>query len=116
MSVRQWKTGANRDIAEDKLEVARFLSPLVIQRYCEYMHKNRFLKNGDVREPDNWKNLFGEEHEQVCLDSLARHFLDLWLETEGGKGREEKQDTLCAIMFNSMAILYKILKEENGKV
>ena len=114
--MRKWDTGANRNIADGKLEFARFLSPLVLKRFCEYMEKHRHLENGDVREPDNWKNLFGDNHEQVCLDSLARHFLDLWLETEGGKGREEKQDTLCAIMFNSMAILYKILKEENGKV
>jgi hypothetical protein len=116
MKNRQWETGANRNTNEGKLEFARFLSPLVLKRYCEYMDKHRLLENGDYREPDNWKNLFGENHDQVCIDSLARHFLDLWVATEGGKGREDRQDTLCAIMFNAMAILYKELKEkqDNG--
>ncbi len=112
MKNRQWETGANRNSNEDKLEFARFLSPLVLKRYCEYMHKHRLLENGDLREPDNWKNLFGEDHDQVCTDSLARHFLDLWITTEGGEPRESKQEALCGILFNAMAILYKELKEK----
>ena len=112
--MRKWGTGANRNDNARKLEFARFMSPLVVKRYCEYMDKHRYLENGDSREPDNWKNLFGEGHEQVCIDSLARHFLDLWITTEGGEPREDKEEALCAIMFNAMAILYKMLKDKNG--
>lgn len=106
--IRQFKTGANRDTSEEKLEYARFMSPLVIKRYAEYMHKNRFLANGDIRDPDNWQKLFGENHQQVCMDSLMRHVMDMWLINDGYEGREDTEEALCGIIFNAMAILYKI--------
>lgn len=107
--IREFNTGANRDTNEQKFEYARFFSPIVLKRYAEYMHKNRFLSNGDTREPDNWKKLFGDNHEQVCLDSLARHFFDLWLNHEGYTTKEDKEDAICGIMFNAMAYLHKKL-------
>jgi len=106
--IRQFKTGANRDTNQNKLEFARFLSPIVVQRYAEYMNKNRFLSNGDIRDPDNWQKLFGKNHQQVCLDSLMRHVMDVWLENDGYESREGMEDALCGIIFNAMAILYKI--------
>lgn len=110
MKIRQFDTGANRDTSEGKLEYARFLSPIVLERFAKYMDKHRTLSDGSLREPDNWKQLFGDNHEQVCLDSLMRHTMDLWLEHDGYKSREGKEEALCAIMFNSMAYLYKMLK------
>ena len=109
---RQFKTGANRDTNEDKLEVARFLSPEVIERFCEYMHKNRKLKDGSLRDPDNWKKLFGENHEQVCLDSLMRHTLSYWKNCYTTKDDKQKEEELCGIMFNAMASLYALLKKK----
>ena len=109
---RQFSTGSNRDTNKDKLEVARFLSPEVIERYCEYMHKNRFLANGELRDPDNWKKLFGENHEQVCLDSLTRHFLAYWKNCDTLHDDKQKEEELCGIMFNAMASLYALIKKK----
>ena len=108
-NIRYFLSGANRDNNEQKLEYARFFSPIVLQRFAEYMHKHRYLANGEIRDPDNWKKLFGENHEQVCMDSLARHFFDLWLENDGYKSREDKEEAMCGILFNTMAYLHKIL-------
>jgi hypothetical protein len=113
MPIRQFKSGAKRDTNEGKLEYARFLSPIVIRRYAEYMNKHRKMTDGTLREPDDWQQLFGENHEQICMDSLARHFMDIWLENDGYKSRDGKEEALCAIMFNSMAMLYKLLKVDS---
>ena len=40
---RQFSTGANRNSEEGKLDFEGFISPLVIQRFGEYMHKHRHL-------------------------------------------------------------------------
>ena len=115
-TIRQWDSGANRDNTENKLEYARFMCPKVIQRYAEYMHKHRKVADGSLREPDNWKGLFGEEHTRVCMDSLSRHYMDLWLLHEGFEAREDVEEALCAIMFNSMAYLHKVLKDKNRRL
>jgi len=108
--IRKFKTGANRDTLEGKLAYTKFLSPIVLKTFAEYMDKHTILANGERREPDNWQHLFGEEHEGVCMESLGRHFMDLWLEHDGYQSREGIEDALCGIMFNAMAYLYKLKK------
>lgn len=118
-NIRRFETGAIRDSNEGKLEYARFMSPIVIKRYAEYMHLHRKQSDGNLREPDNWKKLFGENHEDVCMDSLYRHIMDVWLINKGFRkeAREDLESALCAIMFNAHAWLFKVLKEkyENDK-
>lgn len=111
--IRQFTTGATRDTNEGKLEFARFMSPIVIKRYAEYMNLHRKQTDGNLREPDNWQNLFGDKHEDVCMDSLWRHLMDVWLINKGFKNeaREDLESALCAILFNTQAWLFKILKE-----
>jgi hypothetical protein len=46
------------------------------------------------------------------MKSLWRHFLDLWMFHRGYKGREDIEEALCAIMFNTQGYLYEILKEK----
>ena len=75
------------------------------------MHKNRFMKDGTVRDSDNWQGLFGDKHQAVCMKSLTRHFMDLWLLHRGHEAREDIDSALAGIMFNTMAIWYKILKD-----
>lgn len=110
--IRQFATGATRDTSEGKLEFARFMSPIVIKRYAEYMDLHRKQTDGNLREPDNWMNLFGDKHEDVCMDSLFRHLMDVWLINKGFKNeaREDLETALCAILFNTQAWLFKILK------
>lgn len=110
--IREFKgSKATRDTDEDKLDVEGFISPLVLEAYAKYMHKNRFMKDGTVRDSDNWQGLFGDKHQAVCMQSLTRHFMDLWLLHRGHEAREDIDSALAGIMFNTMAIWYKILKD-----
>lgn len=116
--IRQFASGAIRDTSEGKLEYARFNSPLVMKRYAEYMDLHRKQSDGNLREPDNWMNLFGDNHEDVCLDSLMRHLMDVWLINKGfpNEAREDIESALCAILFNVNAYLFKILLDkQKGK-
>lgn len=112
--IRQFETGATRDTSEGKLEFARFMSPIVIKRYAEYMDLHRKQSDGNLRDPDNWMHLFGDNHEDVCMDSLWRHLMDAWLINKGFKNeaREDLESALCAILFNTQAWLFKLLKEK----
>jgi 5'(3')-deoxyribonucleotidase len=111
-SVRTFETGANRDLDDNKLDFEGFLSPLVIEEYGKYMHKNRRLKDGSIRASDNWQNHFGKQHYSVCIKSMWRHFHDLWMEHRGFKSREGVSDALMGIIFNVMAYADKFYKDK----
>lgn len=113
--IRTFDTGATRDTAEDKHDPEGFLSPLVINRFCEYMHKNRMQSDGNLRDSDNWQNGFGFP---VLAKSIWRHFKDVWTLHRGHevirkeKGKTVKinmEDALCGLMFNAMAYLHEHL-------
>lgn len=107
---RTFDTGATRDTGQDKLEYAGFLSPTVLRRFAEYMHKNRFLRDGSMRASDNWqKGIPLSVYEQ----SLWRHFMDFWALYRGHPECAEEKDmqtVLCALMFNVMGFLHETLK------
>ena len=109
---REFNTGATRDQDLTKLDLEGFLNPIVIKRFAEYMQKHQKQSDGKIRESDNWQLMFGEKHCDVCIKSLWRHFLDLWMFHRGYKGRDDKEEALCAIMFNTQAYLLKILKDK----
>ena len=113
--VRKFKTGATRDTNEGKYDYEGFLSPLVIKRFGEYMNKHRKQSDGSLRDSDNWQKGFGENHFDVCIKSLWRHFMDLWRFHRGYKGRETIYDALCGILFNTMAYLHQLLIKEEEK-
>ena len=108
--MRKWGK-ATRDDSENKIDPEGFLSPIVIQSFCEYMMKHRKTATG-LRDSDNWQNLFGEDHYAVCMKSLWRHTLDLWLFHRGYKGRDTIEDSLNGILFNASAYLFKVLKDK----
>lgn len=116
--LRKFESGAIRDQNENKPNYAGFFSPLVLKRFGDYMMKHQQLPNGDKRNADNWKGLFGKEHNKVCFESNLRHVFDLWLIHDGfdDLSRDEKEEVLCAIMFNTMAELYKILLDKRNKL
>ena len=116
-SVRIFDSGATRDTSEGKLEYARFISPIVLKRFAEYMNLHRKQTDGNLREPDNWMNLFGDKHEDVCLDSLFRHVMDVWLINKGfqTEAREDIEPALCAILFNAQAWLFKVLMDKQER-
>lgn len=112
--IRQFSTGASRDTNEGKYDYEGFLSPIVIQKYAEYMHKNRIQSDGSLRDSDNWQKHFGEHHYAVCMKSLWRHFMDLWLEHRGFKSREGIEDAIMGLLFNVMAYADKYFKDKKG--
>jgi hypothetical protein len=110
--MNQFSSGAIRDTDIDKLQYARFLSPLVIKRYCEYLHKHRKQADGKIREPDNWKLGIPQLR---YMDSKFRHFMDTWLINCGypkEATEQNEEETLCAELFNTMGKLHEILQEK----
>lgn len=117
--MRNFKSGATRNSNEGKYDYEGFLSPIVIEAYGKYMHGHRKQADGKIRDSDNWQKHFGENHFAVCIKSLWRHIIDLWFLHRGYK-RIDKQDnheinkeeTLMAILFNTMAYADKLLKDK----
>ena len=110
--MRTFETGATRDTDTEKIDPEGFLSPLVIERYCLYMHQHRIQADGKLRASDNWQKGIPLD---VYMKSLWRHFLDVWLVHRGFQPRcnpDEFQDMLCAILFNTMGWLHELLKQE----
>jgi hypothetical protein len=103
---RVFETGANRDTDEGKLDFEGFLSPLVLERYAQYMHKNRKLKDGSLRDSDNWQKGIPIP---VYMKSAWRHFFAVWKSYRIGNISSED---LCALMFNIMGMLHELLKDK----
>jgi len=51
--MRTFKTGATRNDDTGKLDFEGFLSPIALEKFAEYMHKNRIQADGNVRDSDN---------------------------------------------------------------
>jgi hypothetical protein len=74
------------------------------------MNKHRKQADGQMRDWDNWKKGIPVD---AYMDSLVRHVWDLWLLRTGYGFNEEgatEEDLLCAIMFNSMGMLFEYVK------
>ncbi len=105
--MRTFDTGATRNLDENKLDYEGFLSPLVLERYAQYMHKHRKQADGVLRESDNWqKGMPIKEY----MKSLWRHVMDVWRQLRGLPGEDEIEDSLCATIFNSSGMLHELLK------
>lgn len=107
--MRTFETGATRDTEDDKPDLEAALSPMVLQRYAEYIMSHRKQPDGSIRKDDNWQK-------GMPLDSFMksgwRHFHDWWLEHRGGESRDGIEDALCALIFNAHGYLFEILKED----
>lgn len=110
--IRKFETGATRDIDVGKLDYEGFLSPIVLQRYAEYMNKHRHQSDGNLRDSDNWQKGIPKE---TYMKSAWRHFMDLWFEHRGFNSRDGIEEALCALIFNVMGYLHEILKNKNYK-
>ena len=111
--VDKFETGATRDTSKDKPDYEGFLSPLVLEAYGRFMHYNREMEDGSLRESDNWQLGIPRNN---YMKSLWRHHVDLHLHHRGF-GHHAKQTlvwTLCAIIFNASGYLHELLKSDNG--
>ena len=109
MSVRTFETGATRDTDIEKFDYEGFLSPLVVERFGQYMHQHRKQTDGKLRDSDNWqKGIPLDEY----IKSAWRHFHSWWKANRGFKTQEDLEDTLCAMIFNCQGYLHEILKKK----
>ncbi len=104
--MREFETGATRDTAEGKYEYIGFLSPIVLERFAEYMHQNRIQADGNLRSSSNWKKGIPTE---AYAQSLGRHFMEWW---KAWERNEVDEDALCAMIFNIQGLLLEILKHD----
>lgn len=110
--MRTFESGATRDSEEGKLDYEGFLSPRVLKRFAEYMHKHRVQADGSLRDSDNWQKGIPLS---AYMKSKMRHQMETWLLWREGAVsngyREELIESLCAELFNVQGMIHEILKE-----
>ena len=112
--IRTFSSGATRDTAKGKLSYVKALSPIVLQRYVQYLDGHRKQPDGSMRDFDNWKQGIPEE---TYLDGLGRHFVAAWLLAQGFSAEDNHgpvtlEDTLCAILFGASGLLHELLMKK----
>lgn len=111
-SVREFETGAKRSADATRDDPEGFLSPLAIDRYCEYLNKHRAMPDGSVRDSDNWQ--LGMPL-TAYAKGMWRHFLHFWTRHRGWPVRDPGaspniEEDLCAIIFNAQGYLHELVK------
>lgn len=111
--VREFDTGAKRSADADRIDPEGFLSPLVIQRFSDYLHKHRRMDDGSWRESDNWQKGMPR---QTYMKGAWRHLLHWWTRHRGfvvsdPKAAADIEEDLCALLFNASGYLHELLKE-----
>jgi hypothetical protein len=108
--MRQFETGATRDTDEGKIDYEGFLSPLVLQRYGQYMMKHQVQADGVLRASDNWQHGIPQD---AYMKSGFRHFMDWWMEHRGHPSREGLEDAICGVLFNAFGYLHEHLRSKH---
>ena len=105
--MREFSTGATRNLADNKLDFEGFLSPLALEEFAKYMHKNRVQEDGKLRDSDNWQKGIPID---AYMKSMYRHFFDTWKTHRGLETPEDQISNLCGLMFNVQGMLHELLK------
>jgi hypothetical protein len=117
--MREFETGATRDLDDGKHDYEGFLSPLVLREFGRYMHQHRIQADGQMRDSDNWQKGIPRD---TYMKSGFRHFMDWWslhrgLLTRDFSGKPvDLKDALTAVLFNAMGYLHEILEDEQKTV
>ena len=105
--MREFDSGATRNLSDDKFDFEGFLSPLALEEFAKYMHNHRLQADGKVRDSDNWQK--GIDLDSY-MKSMWRHFFDTWKQHRGLETPEDQITNLCAVIFNAQGMLHEILK------
>lgn len=105
--VRQFETGATRDVEAGKPDYEAFLSPLVIEAYGQYMNACRDTAAGR-RPGDNWQLGIALP---AYMKSGWRHFFDWWKGHRAHDPEVELVIPLLAVIFNASGYLHELLKK-----
>jgi hypothetical protein len=114
--IRKFETGATRSADTTRDDPEGYLSPLVIDRYSQYMTKHRLQPDGSVRDSDNWQK--GMPFSSY-MKGMWRHFLHLWTRHRGWNVRDplaaaDREEDLCAILFNAQGYLHELIKQRES--
>lgn len=107
--MRNFESGATRNNDEESFDYEGFLSPLVLERYAEYMHTHRKQTDGKMRASDNWQKGIPITS---YMSSMWRHFVDVWKLHRNRHCEVTKQEALCALLFNVMGMLHEVIKAD----
>ena len=105
--MRTFDTGATRDTDQGKLDYEGFLSPLVLRRFAEYMHKHRLQADGALRASDNWQKGIPMD---AYMKSGWRHFMEWWTLHRNPNTVGDMEEALAALLFNVQGYLHELLK------
>jgi hypothetical protein len=113
-AVRHFDTGATRSSDAGRYDPEGFLSPIVIERYCDYMQKHRLQPDGSMRDSDNWQKGIPKA---TYMKGLWRHVLHLWTRFRGFKVQDSNatanmEEDLCSVIFNAQGMLFEMLKDQ----
>ena len=112
--VRTFSTGATRSDDSSRPLYTAYFSPLVLQRFGEYMTRHRLQPDGVLRDPANWQKGMPSAS---YLDGMFRHFVHAWLRlnempVNDPSAEPSLEDDLCAIFFNAQGMLHEMLKAD----
>lgn len=109
--IRKFASGATRNTDKKKLDWEGFISPVAMRRFARYMHQHRVQSDGNLRDSDNWQKGFPRRQ---IMKSLIRHVWDLWYVWRSSPTAKELMlDLLCAILFNTQAMMLEIIYDRN---
>ena len=108
MNMREFDTGALRDIETGKLDYEAFFSPEVLRAFAIYMDFNRRLPDGRERAGDDWQKGIPLD---VYMKSATRHFMDVWLAHRDYPISDGRVWALLGLMFNTMGYLHEHMKQ-----
>lgn len=107
--MRKFSTGATRDSDDTKIDPEGFLSPLVLERYSQYMQVHQKQADGKIRASDNWQKGIPID---AYMKSMWRHFLDVWKCHRGFLDSDFMEEYLCALLFNVMGYLHERIRDK----
>jgi len=117
--MREFTTGATRNVDTGKNDYEGYLSPQVIEVFGNYMTKHRVQADGKLRASDNWQRGIPKT---AYMKSLWRHFLDMWFlhrgipRTDAQTGENlTMENVLCSILFNVQGYLFEVLQKRELK-
>lgn len=115
-AVRTFETGATRSSDAGRPDYEGYLSPLVIERFGEYMLKHQKQADGSLRASDNWQKGMPKES---AIKGMWRHFHHLWMRHRGFSVADPLaaasiEEDLCAIWFNTQVYLHELLEERRA--
>lgn len=110
--IRKFDTGATRTADNTRDDPEGYMSPLVEQRFSQYMTKHRFQSDGSIRASDNWQKGMPFD---TYIKGAKRHLQHWWLRHRGWPVRDalagmDIEEDLCALLFNVQGYLHELLK------